>query len=81
MLLITKALAWKMNKLKNSLDNLRSDDSNTENRDDAFNASKRGRKHNGSFDFRRNEHFKKSENDQERCVRVGTRPNQGGPIR
>lgn len=70
-----------MNKLKNSLDNLQSDDSNTEDRDYAFNASKRGRKHNGSVDIRRNQHFKKSENDQEWSVQVGIRPNQGGPIR
>jgi hypothetical protein len=81
MLLISKALTWKINKPKNSFDTLRSDDSNTENRDYAFNASKRGRKHNGSFDFRWNEHFKKSENDQEWSVQVGTRPNQGDPIR
>jgi len=72
----------------NSLDNLRRDVGNIKNRDYVSNASQREnfnnqgrRNHNGSFDFRRNEHFKKSENDQESSVRVGTRPNQGGPTR
>lgn len=77
-----------LNKLKNSLDNLRRDVGNIKNRDYVSNASKREnlnnqgrRNHNGSFDFRRNEHFKRSENGQESSVRVCTRPNQGGPTR
>ena len=77
-----------LNNLKNSLNNIRRDVGNIENMDYVSNASKREnfnsqgrRNHNGSFDFRRNEHFKKSENGQESSVRVGTRSNQGGPTR
>ena len=77
-----------LNKLKNSLDNLRRHVGIIKYREYVSNASKREnsnnqgrRNYNGSFDFRRNEHLKKSENSQESSVRVGTRPNQGGPTR
>ena len=77
-----------LNKLTNSLDNLRRHVGNIKYRDYVSNASKREnsnnqgrRNYNGSFDFRQNEHFKKSENGQKSSAQIGTRPNQGGPTR